>query len=361
MVFFLIILLVYVGINVWLFYGLLQAVAGLPLAAKWAVGIVYWALAFSLMLMQVLRDKDLSPTLGNMLYRISTGWPGFFFYLALFYAVASLLRLTGVQLPHAFASCAGLTVLLLTYGYIHFRHPVVRQMQLELPHPNSDTSPLRIVAVSDIHLGYGIGRSRLRTFVDRINAEHPDLILIAGDLIDMSIVPLKKERMHEELSRLEAPLGIYMVPGNHEYISGIEESTAFINRTPVTLLRDSMVLLPGGIQLIGRDDASNRRRKPLKELLASVNPHAPVFVMDHQPANETVSGVIDAGVDFAFFGHTHRGQLWPLSWLTDALYTQSHGYRSYGRTHIYVSSGLGLWGPPFRIGTDSELGVIEIP
>ncbi|MDR0938055.1 MAG: metallophosphoesterase [Mediterranea sp.] len=354
---FIAIVLFYLGVNAWLFHALLQSVSGWPPLAKWGVGIVYWLLVFAFFLMQALRDKDLPPTLAHLFYWVSTGWMAFFLYLALSYAIASLLRLAGLHLPHAFACCVGLTLLLLAYGYVRFDHPATRRVTVELSrHPSVDS--LRVVAISDVHLGYGITRRRLRTYVDKINAERPDLILIAGDLIDMSTVPLHRERMQEELRRLKAPMGIYMVPGNHEYISGIRKSMDFIAQTPITLLRDTVVVLPGGIQLIGRDDRSNPRRKTIDQLMASVDKDAPTILIDHQPANETLSQLQAVRVDFGFFGHTHHGQLWPLSWLTDAIYTQSHGYRTYGDTHVYVSSGLGLWGPPFRIGTEGEIGVM---
>ncbi|HJA87137.1 MAG TPA: metallophosphoesterase, partial [Candidatus Parabacteroides intestinavium] len=69
---------------------------------------------------------------------------------------------------------------------------------------------------------------------------------------------------------------------------------------------------------------------------------------------------VQAGVDLQFSGHTHHGQVWPLNWLTDYLFEVSHGYKQIGSTHVYVSSGLSLWGPPFRIGTQSELIIFEL-
>jgi predicted MPP superfamily phosphohydrolase len=84
----------------------------------------------------------------------------------------------------------------------------------------------------------------------------------------------------------------------------------------------------------------------------------PIVVLDHQPYDIVASDRL--GVDIHLSGHTHRGQVWPLSWLTDAIYDQSHGYRKWENTHAYVSSGLSLWGPPFRIGTHSDMAVIDI-
>lgn len=191
-----------------------------------------------------------------------------------------------------------------------------------------------------------------------INEQNPDMILIGGDLIDNSVVPLYAENMAEELSKLRAPLGIYMVPGNHEYISGIKESIRFIENTPITLLRDSVLTLPNGMQLIGRDDRSNKSRRSLQDLMKKVEKDKPILLLDHQPYGLTESEA--AGIDLQFSGHTHRGQVWPMSLVTDYLYEQSHGYRQWGNSHIYVSSGLSLWGPPFRIGTESEMVVFQL-
>ena len=143
-----------------------------------------------------------------------------------------------------------------------------------------------------------------------INAQKPDLILIGGDLIDNSVVPLYEEKMMEELAELKAPLGIYMVPGNHEYISGIRKSMQFINETPIRLLRDEIVTLPGGIQIIGRDDRSNTSRLSLQELAKNMDPAKPVILLDHQPYD--LSDTEKAGIDLQFSGHTHRGQVWPI-------------------------------------------------
>lgn len=192
-----------------------------------------------------------------------------------------------------------------------------------------------------------------------INAARPDVVLIAGDLIDMSVTPLWQERMQEVLQRLEAPLGIYLVPGNHEFISGIRESEAFIGKTPIVLLRDSVVCLPNGVQIVGRDDRTNRRRLPASELLAKADAARPILVLDHQPYDDQLEQIAAAGADFALCGHTHDGQVWPMNFVTDALYRQPHGYGRWGKMQVYVSSGLGLWGPPFRIGTDSELVIID--
>ena len=191
-----------------------------------------------------------------------------------------------------------------------------------------------------------------------INAQEPDLIIIGGDLIDNSLLPLYQQKMVEELSQLKATMGIYMAPGNHEYISGMEACERFLKDTPIQLLRDSIVTLPNGLQIIGRDDRSNRHRLPITQLMKQADTTKPVLLLDHQPYEVAKKDSLD--IDIQFSGHTHRGQVWPMSLLVDNMYEQSHGYRKWKHSHVYVSSGLSLWGPPFRIGTDSDMGVLTI-
>jgi predicted MPP superfamily phosphohydrolase len=164
--------------------------------------------------------------------------------------------------------------------------------------------------------------------------------------------------MEEELCELKASMGIYMGMGNHEYISGAEECEEFLRVTPVKLLRDSIVTLPCGVQIAGRDDRTNRSRKSLEKLVTECDKAKPIIVLDHQPYN--LAEADKAEIDMQFSGHTHRGQVFPLNLLTDRMYEQSHGYRHWSHAHIIVSSGLALWGPPFRIGTKSELVVITL-
>lgn len=83
-----------------------------------------------------------------------------------------------------------------------------------------------------------------------------------------------------------------------------------------------------------------------------------VFSLNHQPYSLAETDSLK--VDLLLCGHTHRGQVFPLNLITDKLYEQSHGYRKWSYSHIWVSSGLSLWGPPFRIGTQSDFAVIDI-
>ena len=357
--FILIVLVIYLGANGWVYYNGHVALQGCPMAVRMAFGVVFWAVALSFIGFMALRGRHLTPLMGHWVYFVSNGWLVALLYLTLLLAVGQLPRLFGVHVPHLFGICVGLTALLLAYGYWHYRHPAVRTLQVDIDKPVDGPKQLRAVAISDVHLGYGNNRRVLEDYVRMINEARPDVVLIAGDLIDMSLKPLWQERMQDVLREVQAPLGIYMVPGNHEFISGIRATEEFIGRTPIRLLRDSIVTLPGGVQVVGRDDRSNRRRLRAGDLIGRADASRPILVLDHQPYDDQLEQIAAGGADFTLCGHTHAGQVWPLSLVTGAIYRQDHGYGRWGRTQVYVSSGLGLWGPPFRIGTDSELVVID--
>lgn len=358
-IFFIILITVYLGGNTYIFYRGAQALSGLPGGFKISLAILFWLAVLSIVGTMLTRNIKMPVFLSHTMYEVGTGWLIFTLYMVLFLLAFDLLKLCRVPFNYGFILSLIFTVVLLGYGYYNYHHPKTNTINIALDKPlASDAKPVKIVAVSDLHLGNGTGKTALKRYVKMINEQNPDLILIAGDLIDNSVVPLYTEKMMEELSELKAPLGVYMVPGNHEYISGIKASARFIQDTPIQLLRDSVVTLPNGIKLIGRDDRSNTARRSLQELMAGIDKSKPIILLDHQPYKLTESEA--AGVDLQFSGHTHRGQVWPMSWVTDYIYEQSHGYRQWGNSHIYVSSGLSLWGPPFRIGTESDMAVFHL-
>ena len=256
------------------------------------------------------------------MYEVGTGWLIFTLYMVLFLLFFDLLKLCSISFNQNFMTSLLATFVLLGYGYYNYRHPKINTVNITLTKPLTDNRrPIKIVAVSDIHLGNGTGKTSLKQYVKMINEQNPDLILIGGDLIDNSVIPLYAENMAEELTELKAPLGIYMVPGNHEYISGIDKSIQFIQNTPIQLLRDSVVTLPCGIQLIGRDDRSNARRLPLQKLMARIDKSKPVILLDHQPYQLAESQA--AGIDLQFSGHTHHGHAADADYDVDSVLNDS--------------------------------------
>ena len=145
--------------------------------------------------------------------------------------------------------------------------------------------------------------------------------------------------------------------GNHEYIFDVSKSINFLNEAGITLLRDSVATVNDDFYIVGRDDMSNPNRKTIARLTESLDKSKPIIMLDHQPYN--LDEVEKNGIDLQISGHTHNGQIWPISLITKLIFEKSHGYIKKGNSHIYVSSGIGLWGGKFRIGTNSEYTVIK--
>ncbi len=260
---------------------------------------------------------------------------------------------------------------LLAAGAINYR--VKHRETLEITTEKHLDKPLKIFMASDLHLGYNISRKQLAKWIDMINAEQPDLVVFGGDLIDNSVKPLFEDSFAEEFHRLTAPA--YAVFGNHEFISGAGLSEKFYKDAGITLLQDSIVSV-NGLTLIGRSDRSAARmasrpaasadtassriapRRPLAELTAGLDPAAFTILIDHQPYH--LEEAEAAKIDFQFSGHTHRGQVWPITLLTDLMYEKSWGHHQRGSTRYYISSGLGIWGPKIRLGSRSEYLVLTV-
>jgi len=358
-VFFILLFVSYLLGNIYVFVRGLQALGHHSAVIRVIFCIVYLIVALLLIVMMFLRgSKQIPASLAHVLFQIGSGWLVFILYMVVFLACADLIRVFNHSFQYGFPISFILTISVLLYGYINYQHPKKQVINIVVNKPVTQHENLKIVAVSDWHLGFGTNNKRLIKDVDRINAEKPDIILIAGDLIDNSVIPVITQEMDKEINRLDAPMGIFMTPGNHEYISGIDKSIDFIRKTNIQILRDSMVTLPCGLQIIGRDDHSNRRRVSAKEWAALTDPAKPILLIDHQPNQLSDAQLIK--VDLQVSGHTHNGQFFPFTLVTKSLFELNYGYKKTGDTHFYVTSGIALWGPPFRIGTNSEIVVFDV-
>lgn len=344
--------LVYVAWHVWMV---------LPFAALWkSLLIAAGVFCFAMLFMNFARKFDTCPLpMARAAYDIGTSSIFVLLYLVMLFLVLDLGRLFHL-VPRAFlfhngrASLAIFVLLfgVFLYGNLHYNNKV--RVALELKSSKPLPREYKVIMASDFHVGYHNTRKELARWVDMINSEHPDFILIAGDIIDGSMRPLKEERMFEEFLRLEAP--VYACLGNHEFYAGHPEAKQFYKDAGIHLLIDEVAVIDSSIVIVGRDDRTNMHRKSVKRLVPDRNKYT--IVLDHQPYDLNLSE--EAGVDFQLSGHTHRGQVWPISWITDHVYECSWGSHQRGQTQFYVSSGIGIWGGRFRIGTQSEYVVATL-
>ena len=328
-----------------------------PQGWKWAVVSIFVLWMASLFVGFAINDR-IPMTAASVLYEVGNTWLIAFLYLLLVFIVADLASLLHV-LPKTFlkdstvglCSVLGIVAVIITLGGFHYHHKyreemtIVTDKQLE--------KPLTVVLASDLHAGYHNRKPELARWVNLINAEKPDLVLFGGDVIDLSLRPVIEGNCQEEFHKLEAP--VMTVLGNHEFYTNLEGAQQFFQDAGIQLLKDTVAHYKG-LDIIGRNDRTSRDRADLKDLAKDLEGFT--IVLDHQPYH--LEEAEEAGIDFQFSGHTHRGQVWPLSWATDAMYEKSWGHHHRGNTQYYISSGLGIWGPKIRIGTRSEYLVLHI-
>lgn len=346
----------YVGWHVWRL---------LPLTAFWkTVSVVMLLACFVLFVMNFVIGLDRMPMpLARIMYDVGNSSVIILLYLVMLFLLLDAARLLHL-LPASFLKdsmlgtlcISGFMVVLFCYANIHYHHKV--RVPIEIDSHGKVKQAKKLVMMSDLHLGYHNGRKELARWVDLVNAEKPDYVLIAGDIIDISVRPLLEENVAEEFKRLKAP--VFACLGNHEYYSGEPRAQQFYHDAGIRLLRDSVAVIDGDLAVIGRDDRTNSRRRSLANLVAEVkNDSTPyLLLLDHQPYH--LEQAEQVGIGFQFSGHTHYGQVWPLSWIEDLMYECAFGSHQRGNTRYYVSSGIGIWGGKFRIGTRSEYVVATI-
>lgn len=370
-IFFSIFLLLYGLINYYIFLRGWQAIpSDSPLRLPYAA--IFWVLALSFIAGRFLERVGITP------FSTAFVWVGSFWFAAIAYFTLSLLLIDILRLINhvvpifpsfitanivrtktltAIGLCFIVTLTLVA-GYFNARSPRVKVLELNIPKQAGSIKSLEVAVASDIHLGTIIGRERLNTIVEKINSLHADLVLFPGDIVDEDLAPVIKQNLGEMLRTIKAKYGVYATTGNHEYIGGVEEACTYLTEHGIRILRDEVVNVNGGVVLVGREDRSisqfnGKKRRPLAELMTGVDKKYPIILMDHQPFG--LHEAVEQGVDLQLSGHTHHGQLWPFNAITNAIYELSWGYKKTDQTHFYVSSGVGTWGPPVRLGNTPEI------
>jgi predicted MPP superfamily phosphohydrolase len=317
--------------------------------------------------------REISFDLNNIMATIGSGW---FYYLVMILfslLIIDILRLIniGLQIKPEFifsnyikskfiimVSITSAITFLYILGYLNFSNPHLTELEIDIDKPLTNQT-LNITMASDLHLGYIVNKAKLKKYVSMINQQNPDIVLLVGDVVDNALEPVIDQNMHEELLQIKPKYGVYVVSGNHEFIGGeYGIILEYYKKLGWNVIEDSTVLVDNKFYVVGRKDRTDKKRKPTAELTAELDKNKPIILLDHQPFNLQES--VEAGVDLQLSGHTHDGQFFPIKLITKSIYEKSHGYLKKNNTNIYVSSGLGLWGPPIRVGTYSELVNIKL-
>ncbi|MEU2725390.1 metallophosphoesterase [Streptomyces smyrnaeus] len=243
-------------------------------------------------------------------------------------------------------------------AYSVLNGPTLKHLTVPLTKLDRRAHGYRIAVVSDIHLGPILGRAHTQRIVDTINGTQPDLVTIVGDLVDGSVADLGPAA--EPLRALRSRHGSFFVTGNHEYFGDAREWIDHLRELNVHPMENTRRELPG-FDLAGVNDLAGEEQgegPDYDKALGDRDASRACVLMAHQPVQ--IHEAVDHDVDLQLSGHTHGGQLWPGNYLAALANPTVAGLERYGDTQLYVTRGAGAWGPPVRVGAESDITVVTL-
>ncbi len=332
------------------------------------------------------------PSLKWFFKHLSNYWLGTFLYILLIILIGDIIRFillhcsrvnkVKLRSRKTFILTGAIVIFCILsvslYGIVHARTLKVKEYQITVD-KSCEAGNLKVVLIADLHMGYNIGHRYIEKMVRRINALEPDLICIAGDIFDNDYDALDDPAAIEAaLGDLESTYGTYACWGNHDINERILAGFTFgsgglleddprmarlLTDAGITLLNDEAVCIDDSFYLIGRKDITRvekieQSRKSPAQLTEGLDKDKPILVLEHQPRQ--LDEVAAAGADAHLCGHTHNGQLFPGNLLVGFTYDNAYGLERKGDMYSIVTSGVGVWGPGMRVGTDSEIVEIDI-
>lgn len=313
-------------------------------------------------------------------------WPGYIWMGFLFLFVATLLLMESVcvanllynrsysfathgYLTAAYTGRVALLIAVVASVYAGFEAIRIKREPVTITSGKlpAGTSRIRIVQVSDIHIGLLLREKRLERILTAIREAQPDILVSTGDLVDGRLsqedVLSHQKNLAVMLRSLPAPSGKFAVTGNHEAYAGLQQAIDFTTVAGFTVLRNQSVTLPNGITISGVDDPavsgnSSKAQKPEVTLLETASKETFRLLLKHRPVIEPES---DGRFDLQLSGHVHQGQLFPFNFIVKLRYPIPCGTTTTkAGSQIHVSRGTGTWGPPMRLFADPEVTVIDI-
>ncbi len=372
--FFLIVTAVYAGAHYFL-YSWFTRWANPSAKIRHVVGVLFIVLVFSFPVSRILGryDFNFATYLSVLIASIWMGLVLYFFILALLSDILDLLlrvlRLRQPILGSHLVRFRRFWVFVITVvvfsigGYSLYQAEDLRVTRLTMPLKGLPKSleGFSIVQISDFHYGIINSNAKLERVIEKTNALDADVVFITGDLFDESVAHM--EEMEKVLPKLKGRHGVFAVTGNHEYYAGVTRAVGIMQRSGVRVLRNEVASFPGGLQILGIDDPTGIRRMgekgpDFKALLGLVDPQKPSILLYHQPIRfeETAK----QGIGLQLSGHTHGGQLYPIIYISERIYPLTPGLHRAAQTLLYVSRGVGTWGPPMRFLEPPEIVFIRL-
>lgn len=272
------------------------------------------------------------------------------------------------------------TIGLNVYGMIHARNTVVTHYSVEIDKKVEKTEKLRVGLISDLHISYNSDVKMISNMVDKLNYYKPDVVFVTGDIFSSSYGAVKDPEAYiKALKRIKAKEGVFWVYGNHDVEEPLfcgfglmppedaertKEMVRFLKKSGFTILDDKCTAISGGeVQLVGRADEFKpveraRERLSADQLLNDIDREKPIIVLEHEPGD--YKNLADNDADISFSGHTHAGQIFPGTIFTRFINDMVYGLDTRYGMQVLVTSGVGNYGPPIRIGTNSEIVITDI-
>jgi predicted MPP superfamily phosphohydrolase len=298
-------------------------------------------------------------------YFISGLWMGTMLNIVLAmvatFAVIGLLRLTPFTFLNSFIAGIFLAGALVAsiYGIWNALHPRIKNITVSIPQLPENWKGKKIVQISDVHLGHIFRAPYLQKVVNQINNENPDIVVITGDLFDGMDRGLPELVM--PLNAIIAPKGILFTDGNHETYLGTQKTLEVVEQTKIHVLRDEAIDIDG-LTFIGVMYPEYDEQENVVDVLRKLQPKfigKPNVLLYHAP--EMIADIAQMGINLQLSGHTHQGQQFPMQYITHFVHKGfDYGQYMIGDYTLYTTSGLGVWGPTMRIGTQSEIVVITL-
>jgi len=303
---------------------------------------------------------------------IGAYWLGIFIYLLIFIFLADIAPLLGIAtgiipspLTNHMLFYRGLVALLLSVGIVSYgiyNAVQIRLVSYEVQLSKSILSnEIKIALISDLHLGAINSERNLEKIVQGINSLEPDIVCIAGDIFNDNIYAIRdRDRAATLFREIDSKYGIFACLGNHDSGSTFHQKIRLLEESNITLLNDEPVIIGERLVLLGRLDSGpigyfgGLERRDVSNVIASMCADMPVIVMEHNPAHV---GEYGSEVSLILAGHTHGGQMFPITLIVKAMHPFYHGHyqREGAHPNVIVTSGASTWGPPMRVGTNNEI------
>lgn len=326
-----------------LFFSIPLGIASSRMRPTWATRVLYWVSMLWLGAFGVLLTVTLGADLLGGVWSLLGSPPE-----ALVLARGKALGVVGLAVPA------------LAYAFVTARGRArVERLTVPVATLGPGLDGLKVVQISDIHIGPTLDGRWLRRVVEQVNALKPDVIAVTGDLVDGTVSALRDEVA--PLAGLSAPLGVYYVTGNHEYFHGGPAWAAEVARLGLTVLQNAhRVVERGGSRLTvaGVTDFDGGRLSPAHAsrpdlALAGAPEGVPRLLLAHQPRTAELARGL--GVDLQLSGHTHGGQIFPFMFFVKLQQPVIQGLATIAGVRVYTNRGTGYWGPPLRLGPAPEI------